>query len=75
MIDPNELLSGQEAAEYLGISRARIYALARQGRLGREIGGYWMFTRGELDAYKAEPKSKGGRPKDEMMTPTPVVIR
>ncbi len=59
----DELLSAVDAARYLGITPARIYVLAKQGRLGRLVGGYWLFTRAELDDYKATPKSRGGRPK------------
>ncbi len=59
-----ELITGAEAARYLGISRSRINKLAHQGRLGRQIAGrFYVFTRAELDAFKATPKSKGGRPK------------
>ncbi len=62
-IDVDDLMSAVEAAAYLGMTPARVYALSKQGRLGRRIGGYWLYTREELDAYKATPKSKGGRPK------------
>ncbi len=68
MIDPNELLAGQQAADYAGFTRARLYKLAREGRLGRQIAGVWFFTRAEIDAYKAAPKNKGGRPKYEAGT-------
>ncbi len=71
-IDLNELMSAVDAAKYLGISPARIYLLAKQGRLGRSIGGYWLFTRAELDDYKATPKSRGGRPKKVAGTLTAV---
>ena len=59
-----ELVTGAEAARYLGITRSRINKLAHEGRLGRQIAGrFYVFTRGELVAWKAAPKSKGGRPK------------
>jgi len=61
-----ELISGAQAAEYLGVSRARIYALTRAGKIGRQIGGYWLYSRAELDAWKAKRSPKGGRPKDEL---------
>ena len=63
-----DLLNAVEAAEYLGVHRQRIYQLADEGKLGRRIAGYWVFTRAELDAYRAAPKSKGGRPKDNAGT-------
>ncbi len=60
-----DLLSAAQAAAYLGLTRARINQLAEQGRLSRtEIGGYFLYRRADLDAYKAAPKSKGGRPKE-----------
>jgi excisionase family DNA binding protein len=61
-----DLLSAAQAAAYLGLTRARINQLAEQGKLSRtEIGGYFLYRKGDLDAYKAAPKNKGGRPKPE----------
>lgn len=42
------------AAAYIGYGREQIYALARAGRIGRRIAGYWVFTHAELDRYVAE---------------------
>ena len=60
-----EFLNAVEAAEYLGVIRQRVYDLAKDGRIGRRIGGYWLFTKAELDRYKAERthRPRGGRPK------------
>ena len=69
-VDTDELMGAVEAAAYLGITPARVYLLSKQGRLGRRIGGYWLYTRAELDAWKAVPKSKGGRPKSEAPAPS-----
>ncbi len=65
MADEPEYLNGDQAAVVLGTSRARVYELARAGRLGRQLGGYWLFTRAELDRYQQEraQRPKGGRPK------------
>jgi hypothetical protein len=60
-IDPDEMLSSIDAAAYLGVTSERIYALRRQGRIGMMIGGFWVFSKAELDNYKATRKS--GRPK------------
>ncbi len=65
-----ELLMGGEAARYAGLSRQRLYQLASRGEVGRKVSGHWVFTRAELEAYKAAPKHKGGRPKDEAGTLT-----
>ena len=61
----DELMTATEAARYLGISRARVSLLAKQGRLGKQIAGrYNVFTRAELDAYRAQaPQNKGGKGK------------
>ena len=60
-----EYLNAVQAAKYLGVNRQRIYVLANEGRLGRQIGGYWLFTLPELDAFKREraKRPKGGRPR------------
>ncbi len=64
-----DLLSAKQAAEFLGVTRARINQLAEEGRLTRrEIGGYFLYLRSELEAYKNAPKDKGGRPKEEAGT-------
>ncbi len=61
-----EYFNAVEAAEYLGVIRQRVYDLAKEGRIGRRIGGYWLFTKEELDRYAAErtQRPKGGFPKD-----------
>ncbi len=65
----DELLSAKQAAEYLQVTRARINQLAEEGKLTRkEIGGYFLYLKSELEAYKAQPKNKGGRPKEEAGT-------
>ncbi len=69
MTDEPEYMNARDAARYLGVHRSRLYQLAREG-LGTEIGGYLLFTKSELDAYKSQPKSKGGRPKSR-----PLLIR
>jgi len=73
MPELHELMSGADAAKYLGVTRSRLYALARAGKLGLPVGGYWMFTRQELDAWKAERNPRGGRPKSHDLIPTPVI--
>jgi hypothetical protein len=62
MVD-EDYLNTTEAAAYLAISKQRIHILAQQGRLGRKIAGHFIFTRQELDEYRVQPKSKGGRPR------------
>ncbi len=60
----DEFFNAVQAAEYLAISKQRIYELRDAGRMGRIMGGYWLFTKKELDAYRVEKETKKpGRPK------------
>ncbi len=60
----DELLAAGEAARLLGVSRQRLDELAELGRIPRRrIGRGWVYARADLDAFKQQPKSKGGRPK------------
>ncbi len=68
-----DLLMGDAAARYLGVSRQRLYQLTKEG-IGRKVSSHWVFTRAELDAYKAREKNKGGRPKARSGMPTPVAL-
>jgi len=59
-----QLLTSADAARYVGVTSTRIRQLATAGRLGQQIAGrYYLFTQAELDAFKAQPKAKGGRGK------------
>lgn len=52
------------AARYTGYSIPHIYALARTGRVGKRIAGYWVFTHAELDRYVEQRalEPRGRRP-------------
>ncbi len=65
MSELDELINADAAAKHMGVSRARIYALTKAGTIGRQVGGYWLYTRAELDAYKAQRNPQGGRPKEQ----------
>ena len=53
-----------EAAAYLEITRQRLDELAEAGRIPRrKVGRNYIYRRADLEAFKAAPKSKGGRPK------------
>jgi hypothetical protein len=71
MLDPNDLLDVQQAVEYSGLTKQRLYQLGEQ--VGYKIGSIWVFSRAKLDAYKEAPKNKGGRPKSDSRIPTPVI--
>ena len=57
-----ELLSTQQAADYLGVTRQAVHALAQRGEVGRQVGRAWVFTQAELDAWRDKPRPHGGRP-------------
>ncbi len=61
---PEDLLTVTMAAHYLGVTRQAILALTKRPApgLGRRVGSVWLFTRSELDAYRARPRLHGGRP-------------
>ncbi len=64
----DEEMISADAARYLGVTRERVSALVREGRLiGRIVAGrVRIFTKSELDAYRAQAATnKGGRPKEE----------
>lgn len=75
MADQEEMIAA-DAARYLGVSRERVAALVKKGRLtGRIVAGrVRVFTRDELDAYRAQAATnRGGRPKNLVLIPTPVI--
>ncbi len=57
-----ELWSTQQAADYLGVTRQAVNALAKRGEIGRQVGRAWVFTQAELDAWINKPRPQGGRP-------------
>lgn len=72
-----ELYGASDAADYLGVSVARlneIRTIRQQAgqSFGRQIAKRWLYTKAELDSYKVQrdQSPKGGRPKsDGMLTP------
>ncbi len=69
MPELDELIGAPEAAQLLDVSKARLYAIARTGRIGRMVAGHMVFTRAELDAYKASRQPQGGRPPKSVRRP------
>jgi excisionase family DNA binding protein len=59
-----DYLTADQAADYLGVKRQRVYNLVSEGRLGQRVDGYLVFTKPELDEYIAQraTRPKGGRP-------------
>ena len=44
-------ISANEAGQLLGITDTRVRQLARQGRIGRQVCGVWVFSRREILAF------------------------
>ncbi len=49
--EPVDVLTADEAAEYLRVSRKTLYRLVAAGKIpGQKVGRSWRFRRGDLDA-------------------------
>ena len=58
---PERLLSLQEVADWLDVSRTTLYEMVRRGRIpGIKIGGAWRFKREEVDKWLTEKAAQGG---------------
>ena len=55
-----ELMDLRTAAIYLELSGMRVRTLAREGDIGatKDEAGHWEFAKGDLDAYKAKPRTR-----------------
>lgn len=63
-LDFPDTMDLRTAAIFLELSGTRVRTLARDGDLpaGKDEAGHWQFDKAELEAYKAQPKTrKGGR--------------
>ena len=49
---PCEIMTAEQVAELLQVSRDMVYQLATRGELpGRKIGRIWRFSRDAIDAF------------------------
>jgi len=56
----DELLTGVEAAEYLGVTSQYIYKLRREGKLGQLIAGkVWLYPKSQLETFSKNRRSVG----------------
>ena len=61
--DDPAVLTVHEVAEYLRISEAKVYRLAREGELPViRIGKTWRFRRDLLDDWLENSMSRAGKP-------------
>ena len=56
---PPEVMSVEQAADYLQVDATAVIELAEAGKLpGRKLGKDWRFSRAALVAWLAEPEKK-----------------
>ena len=74
-MDVDEEMTTPQAAAYVGMTRQALLIAAERGEIGakrpaigRKPAYVWIFTKSELDTWKARDKNKGGRPKEEAGT-------
>jgi len=54
--EPAEIMSIDELAQYLKISRSTLYKLAQEGGLpGQKVGRRWRFHKGAIDDWLRQP--------------------
>ena len=59
-----ELLSPEQAAKELRLTPRRVRQFCKQGRIGQRVGGRYVITRRELNAFLSAPRPTG-RPQKE----------
>ncbi len=63
--DIGAVLTVDELAKYLKISKSTLYKLAQEGRVpGQKVGRHWRFRRATIDRWlDEEPAGRGRRKK------------
>lgn len=60
------MLTTAQAAARIGVTPDALAKAAQKGHVRAvKFGRAWMFEEADVDAYRAAPKSKGGRPKKD----------
>ncbi len=63
---PDEIMSIEQLADYLKVSRSTLYKLAQDGRLpGQKVGKRWRFHKKAIDAWLTETDTRGQRGEQE----------
>ena len=76
MSNRKDLMTASDAARHLGVSPARIHAIRKEKHalgqaFGEQIGGYWFYTKEELDVYEAT-KQRPNPSKNDAAPTSPV---
>lgn len=62
--DHDEVLTIDELAIYLKVSKSTLYKLAQEGKVpGQKIGKHWRFLRSTIDEWLANESQRKRRPK------------
>lgn len=57
---PDDVMSMEQLAEYLKVSRHTLYKLAREGKMpGQKIGKRWRFLRAAIDDWLSQQHQDG----------------
>ncbi len=57
---PDEIMSIEQLADYLKVSRSTLYKLAQDGRLpGQKVGKRWRFLRTAIDDWLSQQPHDG----------------
>jgi len=59
---PPEVMTINELAVYLQVSKSSLYKLAQDGKVpGQKVGRHWRFHRGTIDNWLAKRSDEGGQ--------------
>jgi excisionase family DNA binding protein len=65
-LDPEELLSANEAGKLLGVTGKTVIRMMEDGNFpGYKIGSYYKFKRGDIVRYREAQKIDRGKPEDK----------
>jgi len=68
-MQPPEVLSIDELAEYLKVSKSSLYKLAQQGKVpGQKVGKHWRFSKEAVDRWLTEGQPEPGLPEEGRQT-------
>ncbi len=64
---PDEIMSIEQLADYLKVSRSTLYKLAQEGRLpGQKVGKRWRFHKKAIDDWLSQqPQDGNGKSRTE----------
>jgi excisionase family DNA binding protein len=59
---PGDVLTIEELATYLKISKSSLYKIVREGKIpAQKVGRHWRFRKGAIDLWLEEPRASKPR--------------